>query len=252
MFSAVSCETDAETVAEISGEAGAVVTVDYSDGKILGTVDGSLALADAPVTFTDVSLDFDARLTLGNEAGVLKYELVKSFNGGAEIFISETPALPLNVTYTTIGDYLADTGVVAGDLRIGDVFKFNVKVHKTDGTVLYYNASMGEYKVVVNCSSDLAGDYAWGTYQPLLTLDEVGAGRYYMPYLGSFSGIYWFEFEDQCGVLTIVDFQFAASNPITQSELGYIDGPTGDIIFPKVSVGGVSWYVDLEVRYNKL
>lgn len=101
------------------------------------------------------------------------------------------------------------------------------------------------------CFSDLAGNYAWGTYQPLLALTQVSPGTYRMPYLGRFSSIYWLEFSDVCGVLTVTDWQFQGSNPITQNAPGFVD-TNGDLVFPSLDVAGVSWYVGLEVRYTKL
>jgi hypothetical protein len=250
-----SCTDNADfnTTDQLTGtasEGGAIVMVNTnSDGKLLGAP-SSLDLTTASVAFSDSSLHLEIMLKSGGQ-DISNYEIMKSLNGGTEVSVTSSPTLPITVDYTTLDEYISGLGVVADDLRIGDVISFKTKITKTDGTVYYSGPNDGTFNVTINCSSNLAGDYAWGTYQPSLTLEEVSAGVYRMPYLANFSSIYWFEFEDVCGELTITNWEFEGGNPITQNEPGYVDSD-GSIVFPSVDVAGVSWFVGLELRYTKL
>ncbi|MDY0780082.1 hypothetical protein [Tenacibaculum sp. IB213877] len=247
-----SCETNADTVAEIKDEAGFLINVSAtSNSSILGSPEVGVDLEDATVSITNAYLNMTVSKTGGSLDNLEKIEIVKSFNGGEEIVLGESTTLPYNLVIDNLDDLLSNTGVVESDLRIGDVLSFRTKVTQKDGDVYYYNSSMGNYSLVVNCSSDLAGDYSWGSSQPLLTLEEISPGVYRMPYLGNFASSYWIEFQDVCGILTITDWQYASSNPITQNEPGYVD-EDGNLVFPSLDVAGVDWYVGLEVRYTKL
>lgn len=251
-----SCDDTGETTTIDQGvqNGGVVTTLAGTSGKLLGTPQDPFDLENSEVTLTDSNAELT--LTVSTEPGhiaanVASYEVVKSFKGGAEVSVAESATLPFSVQMNTIAELFDGLNVDQTTLRIGDKINFKVKVKLNDGSVFYQASNASKYSVTVNCLSDLAGDYAWGTYQPLLQLEEKSPGVYRMPYLGRFSGIYWIEFEDVCGSLTITDWQFAASNPITQNEPGYVD-TNGDIVFPSLDVAGVSWYVGLSVRYTKL
>lgn len=92
------------------------------------------------------------------------------------------------------------------------------------------------------CNSDLAGDYAWDPTNNNIPsiVTQVGDGLYRASYTPPFSGTYWFEFQDICGVLTVTDFEFQGSNPMAGTGVVL---PNGDLSFTGVSVGGVAWYV---------
>jgi len=208
----ISCDTDGDNLVSTSDQGGVIINVDQSSGSLLGTPASGVDLDDAEVTFITVDLDFDARINLGTGVGISKYEIVKTFNGGAEVSITETPSLPFNVVYTDVSEYVAGFGVAASDLRIGDVFTFKVKIHKTDGSIYYYAPSMGHFSVVVNCLSSLTGTYTnpnipdcGGSGGDVATVTEVSPGRYWvssMPVYSWASGnCIGFYMIDVCGVL---------------------------------------------------
>jgi hypothetical protein len=109
----------------------------------------------------------------------------------------------------------------------------------------------GQVTVAINylCFSNLAGEYVINyTSGPQdITITQVSDGVYRASYLPPFSNSYWWEFSDVCNELTITDWQYNGSNPISGTTLpkpkGTID-EFGNITFTGINVGGVSWYVD--------
>ena len=214
VFSIVACETDADTVAEIADEAGLLVNVSTtSDSAILGSPEVGVDIADAMVTVSDANLDMTVSMTSGTTDQLEKIEIVKSFNGGAEVSLGESTTLPYNLVVDNLTDLLAGTGVVESDLRIGDVLSLRTKVHKTDGSVYYYNSSMGDFDIVINCASDLAGEY-FSAFLPACdggdagyaTVTEISPGRYWVSSMARYTftpGIcIGFNMVDVCGVLS--------------------------------------------------
>lgn len=114
------------------------------------------------------------------------------------------------------------------------------------------NGKSQQVKININylCFSDLAGEYVINFTsgpQPI-NIEQVSPGVYRADYFPTFSTVYWWEFQDVCGELTITDWQFQGGNPIFGSSsdmpMGTVDSATGDISFSGVNVTGVSWYVD--------
>lgn len=167
----ISCDTDYDNTLPASDVAGVIIDVSKSSGKLLGTPINSDDIENTEITFnsSDVELNFDARLNLGNLDNISKFELVKSFNGGAEVSLLETESLPFDLEYSTVDDYISGLGVSVSDLRIGDLFEFKVKAYQKDGDVYYYSSNIGQFSVVVNCASNLAG-----FYQVTVTRDDGG------------------------------------------------------------------------------
>ena len=239
LFSIVACETDADTVAEIADEAGLLVDVTAtSNSSILGSPEAGVPLEDALVTITNAYLDMTVSQTAGTTDQLEKIEIVKSFNGGTEISLAETTSLPYNLVISDLTSLLAGTGVVEADLRIGDVLSFRTKVYKTDGSVYYYNSSMGDYSLVVNCSSDLAGTYAINYSSGLQNhiVTELGPGLYEIDSMMGWPGAgYAVTFTDTCGELSLID-EWQYSNPIYAE--GYVDND-GNIVWTTSGVDGV-------------
>lgn len=259
----VSCDSDTnDLMTSDSVAGGAIVKVMPSIGKALGTPQDPSDLDYTLVTFTDVELDLVVQLQFGGE-DITKYEIVKTFlkrtqpspSGvdpfppylpGMESIVASGASLPLNVHYTTMADYMANTEVSnTDDLNIGDQFIFRTKMYTASGAVHY--ANRGTYKVTVNCASDLAGGYHINYTSGLqaINVTEIAPGNYRSDYLPPFSNSYWFEFIDVCSSLAFTDWQYQGGNPITPFEenVGYVDGTTGDLVFEGVNVAGVSWYV---------
>ncbi|PHS08443.1 MAG: hypothetical protein COA88_06885 [Kordia sp.] len=241
----ISCESDPDNLVATADQGGVIINVDQSSGSILGSPAGGVDLSDAEVTFATVDLDFDARINLGTEAGISKYEIVKTFNGGTEVSITETPTLPFNLIYSDISEYVAGFGMAATDLRIGDVFTFKVKIHQTDGDVYYYAPSMGQFSVVVNCSSSLAGMYqvtatrddgsSWD--QGIEEIIEISPGYYKTITTGGWGAgtiapDQGFNFNDICNTLT-VPAQGLAQGYYSNAVVGTDDGEVlgnGDLV----------------------
>ena len=192
------CDTDAETVAEVHDEAGFLVQVSTtSDSAILGSPEAGVALEDAEITISTARLDMSVALTSGNLNSLDRVETT----------------LPQNLVVDGITDLLSGTGASEAGLRIGDELLIRTKVYKTDGSVYYYNTTMGHVSLVVNCASDLAGTYTnaeipdcEGTGGDIAYVTEVTPGRYRVSSMPRYSwtsgNCIFFYMIDVCGVLT--------------------------------------------------
>jgi len=245
----ISCDSDPDNLAPAADTGGVILNVDQSSGSILGAPAAGVDLADAEVTFATVALDFDARINLGTEAGISKYEIVKTLNGGDEVSITETPSLPFNLVYTNITEYVDGFGIAPTDLRIGDVFTFKVKIHQTDGDVYYYSPGMGQFSVVVNCSSSLAGMYQVNVVRDdgasydhgIQEIVEISPGYYKTLTTGGWGAgtiapDQGFNFNDTCNTLTVPGqglCQGYYSNTVGGTDAGGNDGQVqgnGDLV----------------------
>ncbi|HLV69753.1 MAG TPA: hypothetical protein VKY34_03535 [Xanthomarina sp.] len=210
---------DYDTVAEIHDEAGATVQVSAtSNSAILGNPEPGVPLDEAEVTITDAYLDLTVRLTAGNLDQIEKIEIVKSFTRSIEgeeintdeVVLASTTTLPYNLVVQDIEELVSGTGVSSADLKIGDVFTFRTKITQTDGEVYYYNSGMGTTSLIVNCASDLAGNYSGPAPGSCagsnpITVTEVAPGRYLVSTVAGLSwtsGVcIWFHMIDVCGQL---------------------------------------------------
>lgn len=242
VFAVASCETDADTVAEIADEAGLLVSVSAtSNSSILGNPEAGIDLKDAKVAVTNAYLNMTVNQTSGSTDQLQKIEIVKSYNGGDEISLGESTTLPFNLEVTSLEELLSGTGVAEDEMRIGDVLNFKTKIYKTDGSVYYFNTSMGDYALVINCSSNLAGSYTINYTSGPATYNviEVSPGKYESDQMiGWPTSGYWVRFTDTCGVLSfdINEWRFSGSNPV--SGTGYVDAD-GNLVWSDINVGGV-------------
>ncbi|TYA53272.1 hypothetical protein [Formosa maritima] len=236
----VGCDTDPDNNAPVADEGGLVITVDDSSGKVLGTPLDANDLENTEIAFNnaDVDLDFSALLSLGNYNNVSKFELVKTLNNGDEAFIAESETMPFNVVYSTIEEYVAGLGVDASDLRIGDVFTFKVKLYQADGDLYYFAPNMGEFSVVVNCASNLIGNYqvtatrddGASVNHGIEPIIEVSPGYYKAKTTGlwAFGAIapdQGYNFNDTCSTLTVPPQDLAQgyySNDVTPGDDGTV------------------------------
>jgi hypothetical protein len=212
-----SCDKKEEPITPLDN-AGTVIDTSSSSGKILGAPAGGVPIQDAAISFADVELDFNITLKSGNPGQVTKYEVVKSINGGPEVSVGEYTALPINIGYSTIDQFIAGLGIAVGDIRIGDVFKFRVRVYKTDGSMYVYGTTISSFAIIVNCGSNLAGTYAVssirsdGNTYDLGTeaIVEVSPGYYKTVTTGGWAAgtiapDQGFNFQDTCNELTVPD-----------------------------------------------
>lgn len=243
----ISCDNEMEDhVTGDASEGGALVSFSSdSEGKLLG-MPLATDLSTASVAFSDSELNITAILNTGGQ-NVAKYEIVKSFNGGAESVVASANELPLTLTYTTVDDYLSGTSVSdVNDLRIGDQFVFKIKMYASNGTF----SSAVKSVIKVGCSSNLAFDYAVTCNRPsdgaswdqgIETISEKGVGVYKTGTTGGWAinaiaPDQGFDFEDLCNELTVADQGLAQgyySNKVYQTDdqaaNSYVDADTGNM-----------------------
>lgn len=131
-------------------------------------------------------------------------------------------------------------------LNIGDFWTLSYVSTLTDGSK---HQNRTTTRVNVACGSFLAGEYVinYTTGPQPITITSLGGGLYEASYFPTFSSVYWWRFQDVCGNLTITDWQFQGSNPISGTNSPMPTGvvnPDGSLTFTGINVAGVSWYVD--------
>lgn len=239
-----SCDENDEPITP-HDNAGIVIDTSASSGRILGTPAGGVSLEDAMISFSAIELDFNITLKSGNSNQITKYEVVKSFNNGPEVSVGEFTALPISIGYSTIDEFIAGLGITTSDIRIGDVFRFRVRVYKTDGSVYVYGTTISSFSIIVNCSSNLAGNYAvtatrddnamWN--HGIEAVVEVSPGYYKTVTTGGWAAgtiapDQGFNFQDTCNTLTLPDQTLAQgyySNAVTGRDGGQVLG-NGDLV----------------------
>lgn len=243
----VGCDTDPDNNVPVADEAGLVISVDDSSGKVLGTpLDaGDLAASEIAFDNADVELDFNSLLSLGNYSQVSKFQIVKTLNNGPEAIVGEPNTLPFNLVYDSIEEYVSGLGVSASDLRIGDKFTFKVKLFQTDGDMYYFSPSMGEFSVVVNCASNLDGNYqvtvtrddGASVNQGIEPVIQLSPGYYKTKTTGTwaFGAIapdQGFNFNDTCSTLTVPPQKLCQgyySNDVSPTDDGEVL-PNGNLV----------------------
>jgi hypothetical protein len=243
----VGCDTDPDNNVPVSDEAGLIISVAESSGKVLGTPLDAANLDISEIAFNnaDVELDFNSVLSLGNYSDVSSFEIVKTLNNGPEAIVGTPNTLPYNLVYTTIDEYVAGLGVAVADLRIGDIFTFKVKLFQNDGGVYYFDPNMGQFSVVVNCASNLAGNYqvtatrddGAAVNHGIEPIIEVSPGYYKTKTTGlwAFGAIapdQGYNFNDTCSTLTVPPQTLAQgyySNDVLPTDDGEVL-PNGNLV----------------------
>ena len=156
VFAIVGCETDDESEVLTGRDTAGVMITTGGSSSLLG-VPSDNDLSIATVDFSTSSLEFVINKLSGTTTGVDHFEVVKQHNDGEEISVVSFNEFPYTVNLTTVDDFLQGTGLATNDLRIGDVFKFKVKVIQTDGNAYSYENEA--FNVTVNCFADLTGTY---------------------------------------------------------------------------------------------
>lgn len=238
-----SCGDPEDTMTSDALEGGAIVKLDgSSSGKALGN-----PLPGGGVLFTDVEFSMTALLSNGGY-NVVSYDIVKSFNGGAQIVVANSATLPVSVDYTTIDEFVNGLGVAVADLELGDSFTFSVIQNLPDGRRLQAAPGDGDMEIIINCASALAGSYdltavvtgayTTGTFVfPGEVITEIAPGEYLTT-----STAYWgagvlsppavydgYVFLDNCGVLTVKAQDLGGYYANEVEGEGTVDPVTGDI-----------------------
>ncbi|PQJ82570.1 hypothetical protein BTO16_08275 [Polaribacter glomeratus] len=255
----------------ISAE-GVVTTLSGTTGKLLGNALNPLDLANSEVALIDVNADLLINLALEPGAfakNVSKYEIVKSFNGGAETVVAETTTLPYTISYSTVADYLSGLNLDPKSLRIGDQINFRVKVFTTTGKVYYQGSNSSKYDVTINCASDLAGAYSLNVVTsnglnvnfPNELISEVGPGLYkttttYRWAAASIAPDVGLNFNDVCGTLNAAQQGLAQgtySNQVYSFKDGSADATTGKLVlYYIVEFGGGADKIENIATFTKL
>jgi len=249
---------------------GVVTTLSGTTGQLLGNASNPADLANSEVVLTDANAELTINLALqpGSFAkDVSKYQIVKSFKGGAEVVVAETTTLPYAQAYATVAEFLDGLGVEASDLRIGDQIDFRVKVFTTTGNIYYQGSSFSKYSVTINCASSLAGAYSLVVQRDngadvifaneIIT--EVSPGYYktssiYRWAVGSIAPDQGFNFNDVCGTLNAPQQGLAQgyySNSVYSFADGSADPTTGELIIYYIVEFG-SGPVENIATYTKL
>ena len=249
---------------------GVVTTLSGTSGQLLGNASNPLDLVNSTVVLTDANAELTINLALqpGSFAkDVSKYQIVKSFKGGAEVVVAETTSLPYAQAYSTVAEFLDGLGLAASDLRIGDQIDFRVKVFTTTGNIYYQGSSFSKYSVTINCASSLAGAYSLVVQRdngadvifPNEIITEVSPGYYktssiYRWAVGSIAPDQGFNFNDVCGTLNAPQQGLAQgyySNSVYSFADGSADPTTGELIIYYIVEFG-SGPVENIATYTKL
>jgi hypothetical protein len=249
---------------------GVVTTLSGTSGQLLGNASNPLDLVNSTVVLTDANAELTINLALqpGSFAkDVSKYQIVKSFKGGAEVVVAETTSLPYAQAYSTVAEFLDGLGLAASDLRIGDQIDFRVKVFTTTGNIYYQGSSFSKYSVTINCASSLAGAYSLVVQRdngadvifPNEIITEVSPGYYktssiYRWAVGSIAPDQGFNFNDVCGTLNAPQQGLAQgyySNQVYSFADGSADPTTGELIIYYIVEFG-SGPVENIATYTKL
>lgn len=137
--------------------AGVAISIE-GEGALQGVPANPDDLGNSTVDFSVNNLKMHVdKANVEDESLISGFEVIKQFNGGEEITVASYESLPFDVNLTELNQFLEGTGVSESDLKIGDVFKFTVKVIHNDGESYLYNGQA--FNIQVNCFADLTGTY---------------------------------------------------------------------------------------------
>lgn len=187
LFFNISCESEEEAeVLQNRDTAGILIDVSGS-GSVLGSPTKPEDLSNSTVAFSVNSLLMNVEKISGIEDEILKFEIVKQYNGGTEVSVATYDAAPFSLKLGTLDEFLLGSGVNANQLRIGDIFTFTVKVHQKDGDIYTYKGQ--SFNITINCFANLTGAYtvtnslcgsgSSGTI-PTINISQTPDGNWYL------------------------------------------------------------------------
>ena len=227
---------------------GVVTTLSGTSGQLLGNASNPLDLVNSTVVLTDANAELTINLALqpGSFAkDVSKYQIVKSFKGGAEVVVAETTSLPYAQAYSTVAEFLDGLGLAASDLRIGDQIDFRVKVFTTTGNIYYQGSSFRDSGADVIFPNEIITEVSPGYYK---------TSSIYRWAVGSIAPDQGFNFNDVCGTLNAPQQGLAQgyySNQVYSFADGSADPTTGELIIYYIVEFG-SGPVENIATYTKL
>ncbi|MFH6984791.1 hypothetical protein [Marinoscillum sp. 108] len=206
---AISCNESEDLVTAEAKEA-ALTTIGSSGGALLGN-----PTETGEVIFVTAMLDYSVTVSSPNVSDVQSMTVYKSY-GTESVEITTASTYPIEVNYSSIGDFMEGFSATAADLAIGDVIGFHTEMTMTDGRVLAQAAN--RVSLTVQCLSDLAGSYSMtgqrddgASYSFPVVITELGPGSYVSSRSGSWAkgvlatptGEAPMLFNDVCGQLYI-------------------------------------------------
>lgn len=127
-------------------------------GKVQGEPEDYDNLDESAVSILANELSMEVTEGSVEDASLISnFEVIKTFNGGDEVLVDTFDALPFTVNLSDISEFVAGLTVTEDDLKIGDQFRFMVKVNQTNGESYYFQGQ--SFNLTVNCFADLNGTY---------------------------------------------------------------------------------------------
>jgi hypothetical protein len=196
-----------------------------------------IGYGNGQLSTTDITLEYEIDVAKTTAINNVEYSLVDT---------SKRVIIPAGTDFGNL-----KINVNTGQLNATSKTELVLKLKSVDGTAI--SESQKSLKIVfVGCKTNLARNYTASNGKPA-TVTKTAPNVYRSTYLPTFAASYWFDFTDVCGELEIIDWQFQGSNPITRTGGGNVKGyisPTGALVFEKVNVGGVGFYVNLTWSLN--
>ncbi len=196
-----------------------------------------IGYGNGQLSTTDITLEYEIDAAKTTAMNNVEYSFVDT---------SKRVVIPAGTDFGNL-----KINVNTGQLNATSKTELVLKLKSVDGTAI--SESQKSLKIVfVGCKTNLARNYVASNGKPA-TVTKVAPNLYRSSYFPIFAADYWFEFTDVCGELEITDWQFQGGNPITRTGGGSVKGyisPTGALVFEKVNVGGVGFYVNLTWSLN--
>lgn len=237
-LSATSCLVEDEDPAQGLYDSPAVVNFTKAENNVI-IITGSTD----PVEFsTTVNLYTDIPVGEGNATFDYVVNTEETTLSSADYEITSTDLITIRQG-EEVADQTFNYKIIPDNIPAGETSYLVVDLVKVSGG----NFIGGKLVVTINkCSPPLTGTYTvvgeGSAINPTIT--PITCNTYRIDYLPPFSGIYWWEIthNEADNTITIDDFQFQGSNPLSGS--GVVN-PDGSITWSGMTVGGVSWYDNL-------
>jgi len=233
----INAEQDYSQGAKIVGFEKSFESIAYFED--LGQIEKSFAvnyigLGNGKTSDTDIELSYEVDLVNSTASEGVEFNFVGSSNKITIPSGGTFAALPLLIN--------------TGQLNPTEKTELVLKLTSSNQDVVVGEQYKSIKIIFVGCETHLEGTYKRGAITANVT--KVAPNVYRSSYLPDFASIYWFEFADVCGELSIVDWQFQGGNPISSlnSEDGLVKGfitDNNDLTFEDAYVRGVDWYVGL-------
>ena len=240
MTSVVSCVVEDEVASEQLTDTPYAVGFKRASKSVNVLLTGEVQTINEPIEilggsdFTDNNPEIEVNLAVDPSSTAVE--------GTHFTMATKKVVIPAGARFVTI-----PIKILSENIQVNNNKRIVLNVTSANGSVIPTANKKLTVTLVGVCVSDLAGEYSNTSNANQCVVSEIGPGLYRATYLAPFANTYWFEFSDVCGVLTITNWQFQDTNPLTASP-GSV-GADGSLNFPSVTVAGVSWYVNRAIKY---